>query len=66
MDKVFAAFKAFFAWWADLTGTRYVHYKDGDFGVNWPIVTFMLFVILLMALFLPSGILDYFGVLYNG
>lgn len=61
MQSLIRVFRAFFGWWANLTGTETKWYNDGKFQVNWPIVTFMLFVMFLAALLLPTGIADIFG-----
>ena len=61
MDKLMAAlmgaFKGFFAWWQSVTGLEYKYYEKLGFGVNWPIVSFALLVMLAMVVFLPGGLL---------
>ena len=60
----------FFDWWGKLTRTKRVRYpKDAGPGdgtvVDYRMVSFMVTIWISMALFLPRGILDYFGILYN-
>ena len=51
--------RKFFDWWAKLTNTKYVFYEKLGFGVNWPIITFGVGVIILPAvMLLPNGLLD--------
>jgi len=57
MEKLMGAFKGFFTWWANLTGLESKYYEKLGFGVNWPIVSFALLVMLAMVLFLPGGLL---------
>ena len=39
---------AFFAWWADKTGTETKHYDHWPHQVNWPIVSFVIFLWVLL------------------
>ncbi len=50
----------FFDWWGKLTGMEYKFYEKLGFGVNWPIISVALIVMVGMALFLPGGLVDYF------
>ena len=61
MEFLHAKFRAFFDFWARFTGTETKWYRDGKLQVNWPIVTFMLFVMFLAVLLLPSGLADIFN-----
>lgn len=64
MDKVMAFLMkyigGFFAWWKELTGLEYKYYEKLGFGVNWPVISFGLLVMLAMVLFLPGGVGDSF------
>ena len=64
MDKLMAFLHkyigGFFACWQNLTGLEYKYYEKLGFGVQWPIVSFGLLVMLLMVLLLPGGVGDTF------
>jgi len=55
----------FFDWWGNLTGLETKYYFDGKLVVNWKVISPMIILMIVMVLFLPSGLVDSFIYSYD-